>query len=450
MAEGRGDGPPQAMVACWNSAFGYGAIFEPHVQLDRALGSGNVQMRVRPAYNMTLLDWPQRAGQLGRYDLVVITDLPAVSFTEKQLKQLRQYVTAGGALVLMGSMTGWKHDPPDAWWTSALGDFMPMAQTPAGEVAVRRITPAATDHPLLRGLPLGAVTLNAWSRVTGPTPGATVIATIDGGPFIAEKKAGEGTVIQITGKYAHKATQVPIPSFNTDFFMSPYYSVFWDNLVEYVTGKPAPAPRRAAVPKPKPGGTVLCDVIRDNYGDVFAPGAIVQLRPDIQDNVDHPIDVEAFLEGGGAQALPVGRYSLKDAADVLRIELPYLDRGRYTLRLDLRRAGDLVATAGAPLAVVLPPQGKDAFAFTVLLGPDYLGETDITRTARELKSIGFTGVGWLGGHIYGSYDGQYRVWNRSRFASRMQEAGLNTEPVWYPYLLSVLHGRSGPRPTQAG
>jgi len=438
----RRDGPLKALIGCWNSRFGYGAIFDPHGQLDRALGSDHVQIRVKAPHSSAMAHWPKRAHELSAYHVIVLTDVPATAFSVKQLQHLRRYVTDGGTLILMGAMGGWKHKPEDGWYTSPLGDLMPLQHTPrTGRVEMRQIQPVDVSHPLLRGLPLADSGLCAGTQVTKPTDNANVIAVAGEGPFIAEKKAGKGRVIQITGHYAHKATWVPISDFKRDFFMSASYPAFWDNLVQYATGKPVAHSAARPTPKTKEDFAVSCDVIRDNYGYLFAPGDTISLKPNIKGRVDYPYEVDVTLRDADGKTTPAGRYALKDAEHELRIELPYLDRGRYAVRLDVKKNGKLVDSADAPIAVTLPLLAEDEFGFSIIFHHDYMGEVDMRRIVQELKSVGFTGVAWVGSHIYGSYNGSYRMWTRSRNTAIIQEAGLRTAPVWYAGLLDIHGGR---------
>ena len=433
----RGDGPLQALIGCWGPRFGYSAVFAPHLQLDRALGRDNVHIRIRPPHSSAMTNWPRRAGELGQYHLVVLAGVPVAAFSDKQLAHLRQYVLDGGGLILMGSMSGWKHEPSDGWWKSPLADLMPLEPTPSGPVEVRDVHPSDRNHPLWRGLPATPGDLVAFVRKTRPAADATVIATTDGAPLIAERKAGKGIVVQVTGHYGHKATGIPVPSFGRDFFMSAYYPLFWDNLVRHVTGKPVL--NAAGPPQPKALTRVRCDVIRDNHGDLFAPGSTLRLKPDFTAPEDaYPCEAIATIEDAAGRTTPAGRHALADAAGELLVELPCLDRGHYSLHLDVRKGAEQVGSKTAPFSVALPLPPRDEFSFSVLVPGDYLGEPDMKRIAQTVRSAGFTSVFWLGGHIYGSYRGMYRTWNRSRFVSRMQEAGLRVSPVWYPALLCPL------------
>jgi uncharacterized membrane protein len=443
----RGDGPLQALIGCWSTRFGYAALFDPHLQLDRALGQDNVQIRVKPPHSSALANWPRRADELARHGVVVLTDVPAASFSEKQLLHLQRYVTEGGALILMGAMGGWKHEPKDGWSLSPLKDMLPLEHTTGGGVEHRRVRATLPEHPLFRGLDLEALGLLAGTQVTKPARGATVLATAGEGPFIAEKTVGKGIVVQITGHYGHKATWVPIDGFGRDFFMSPAYPVFWDNLVAHVTGKAVPHPSKPLPAESGQPGTIVCDIIRDSYGDLFTPGGTIRLRPKLNENgvrgplPGYPCEIDVAIEMADGKSVSVGRNTLVDAADELCVELPYLDRGRYALVLDVESPGRRLGSARTAFVVALPVMQRDEFSFGITLNHDYLGGPDMTRIARQVKSIGFTSVFWLGSHIYGAYDGKYRMWNRSRNTAIIQAAGLKTEPVWYAPLLDIHHSR---------
>ncbi|OGV66947.1 MAG: hypothetical protein A3K19_03575 [Lentisphaerae bacterium RIFOXYB12_FULL_65_16] len=433
----RRDGPLRALIGCWGHAYGLAAIFEPHVQLDRALGVENVEIRTGTMFSESMLNWPRRYRELARYGLVVLTDVPAAFFTDKQLQDLHRYVTEGGTLILMGPMAGWRHKPEDAWWKSPLAELMPTK--PAGKIEIRPLDAPAKDSPLFKGIPVETLKLTARSSQVSLADGATLLASVGGVPFIAEKKAGTGRVIQIQGEYAHKSTQVPISSFRTDLFMSTYYPVFWDNLVQYAIGRPVPHPAALPAAPVAKETALLVDLIADNIGDIFCPGASVRVKPAVQGRADYPYDVTAALQGPALGTVPAGTFMLTDAASEFRVPLPYLDHGRYTLRLELSKGGTLKDTAQASFAVALPLLAEDEFCFKTLVDCAYQGETDARRIAAELKSIGFNGVFWLGGEIYAGYQGVYRLWNEGRVESIFQEAGLRVTPVWYANLYEVVN-----------
>ncbi|HRU06312.1 MAG TPA: beta-galactosidase trimerization domain-containing protein, partial [Candidatus Brocadiia bacterium] len=348
---------------------------------------------------------------------------------------------------LMGAMSGWKHKPADAWWKSPLGESLPF-QAPAEGAKVRVIGPDAEKHPVFKGVPVAAAGLTARVSQAALSPGATLIASAGGAPFMAEKTAGKGRVIQIQGAYAQGSTQIPVSCFRTDLFMSPWYPVFWDNLAQYATGRPVPHPATAPPPPVKKDTSLVVDLINDNYGDVFRPGAVVRVRPQIEGRVEYPYEMDASIQGPALGLLPARTYPLPAGDTELRVPLPPLDRGHYTLRLELRKGTRVVDAAVAPFSVALPLLPEDEFNFKVLVTADYQGETDARRIASELKSIGFTGVFWLGGEIYTGYRGMYRSWNEGRTASRLQEAGLRVTPVWYSNLYAINTPYTGGKPGQ--
>jgi hypothetical protein len=265
-----------------------------------------------------------------------------------------------------------------------------------------------------------------------------LLASVVGSPFIAEKKVGQGRVIQIQGAYAHNATMVPVSSLRTDLFLSPWYPVFWDNLIQYATGQPAPHPAAAPALPPQKETALVVDLIGDNLGDVFRPGAVVNLNPLVEGKVEYPYDLTVVV----ADQWPVGRFTLAQAGTATPITLPNLDRGAYTLRLELRKGGAVVDTVTVPFSVVLPLLAEDEFNFKALVELAYQGEADARRIAAELKSIGFNGVFWLGGDIYAGYQNVYRLWNEGRIESRFQEAGLRVTPVFYQNLFYIANPAS--------
>ncbi len=431
---------PRALIACWGHRFGLGAIFEPHVPLDQVLGKENVDLRVCASGDGgrtgSARNWPRLYRDLAAYDLVVFTDVPASCFTDVQLQDLRRYVLEGGSIVFMGQMTGWLHQPQDAWWKSPLGEFMPTK--PAGPTQIRRID-AAAGHLLFAGIPLAEAGLTVRSVQAALEAGATQIAGAGDTPFIAEKAAGKGRVLQIQGLYAHASTYVPVSCFRTDLFMSAYYPVFWGNLVRYATGRAVPRPATPPPAPPRKETALVVDLINDNYGDLFRPGATLRVKPLIEGRVEYPYEIAATLEGPALGSLPAGRTPIPDDKAEVKVALPLLDRGRYTLRLELRKGPAVVDTVAAPFAVALPLLAEDEFNFKVVITPDYQGEADARRIAAELKSIGFTGICWLGGDIYANYLNHYRCWSEARLASRFQELGLRVTPVYYSNLYYVCY-----------
>lgn len=111
-------------------------LSQPGSQLKRGVGKGF---------------WPEDAGTLALYDLVILGDLPADILKQPEWKQLAEYVEAGGSLVLLG--TG-QHDPlPPPFAQQLLPTKARATLTPLlSDTATLQLTPAGLHHPIARSL----------------------------------------------------------------------------------------------------------------------------------------------------------------------------------------------------------------------------------------------------------------------------------------------------------
>ena len=434
-------GPIRALVACWRTDYGYDALVEARLQLERALGKENVEIRT----GSPLVDWPQSYDALKKYQLVVITDLPTGAFTKQGLEDLRTYIEKGGHLVMVSSLSGWLQDPANPWTKSPIGNLLPM-EPPAVAWSYRGIKYDG-NTPLFKGFPPD-LPLTARVGLCKPTAGATVLAGVrlleadaakggtDPAAFIAEKKAGMGSLVLIHGYYVQNATVHLLTELKHDFFQSPYYPVFWDNLVVYLTGMAVTHPAAMPVRLPEPATSAEMDILTDNSGDIFRPGGRLIAAPKLAGIVAYPYEVQAVIEREGNPPISAGSYVLADKDASINLDLPMLDAGIYRLRLDLTKAGKPACTATGRFSIGLPLIAPDEFNFEVIMTPNNLGEADDVRIAGDLKRIGFTRISTIGGTIVGLYNGFNN--REALHYSRMQEAGLRVRPVWYPVLFDLL------------
>ncbi|MDO9543365.1 MAG: beta-galactosidase trimerization domain-containing protein, partial [Kiritimatiellia bacterium] len=433
-------GPLTALVGCRGSHyFGYDAPTESRAQLDRMLGESNVVTRVEDIYG-TMQGWPRNYRELAGFHLVVLVNVPAKSLAPEQIQDLCQYVEDGGQVILMGPMIGWKHNAKNSWMKSPFMALMPLepsAEPDAKGMQKGRLELTDKNHALFRNIPLADLPLTNQSYIAKPAPGAEIIAVLASSkgatnqvvPFIAEKRTGKGRVIHI-----NYAASGKLGSMDYSIFVSPYYPMFWDNLVEYAASRKVPHPcAMVKAPEITKGAALVFDLLKDNCGDIFKPGGTIRILPQMEGETNYPYLLETWLEGPELGPYKAGVYPLEGPGREIKIPLPRLDRGAYLLRVEAKKGDALRATARQPFSVALPRIAEDdAFPFMIFWEGDFLSETDTRRMAANLKAIGFTAAGWLGEIIERDYQNSYRLYNRYRFASRLQEAGLNVRPVWYP------------------
>ncbi|MEI6210394.1 MAG: hypothetical protein WCR06_02085 [bacterium] len=110
-------------------------LSQPGSQLKRGVGKGF---------------WPEDAGTLALYDLIILGDLPADALKQPEWKQLAEYVEAGGSLVMLG--TG-QRDPLPPVAQNLLPTKPRSLQTPPlSDTATLQLTLAGLHHPITRSL----------------------------------------------------------------------------------------------------------------------------------------------------------------------------------------------------------------------------------------------------------------------------------------------------------
>ncbi len=445
-------GQVRALIGCWRSAFGYDSLLYVRDQLQRALGVENVDIRVRDTgiTGAALENWPTNYEALRKYSLIVITDLPTASFSARQMDDLRTYVQRGGNLVMITTLSGWLHDKDKPWTASPLKDLLPV-DPPYAKPGYRKVN-VDSSNPLFKGFP-SSLELTVRAGLCKPTTDSQVHATVGllddestntsltPGAFITEKKTGKGSMVVIHGNYCQESTTFLLKHLKTDFFQSAHYPLFWDNLLLHLTKRPANFPAAPVSQDNAENASQVqasIDIISDNYGDIFRPGSKLRISPALSGNLSYPYEVQAYIECPGKAVISSGTFPLSDKSSSIVVDLPYLDQGIYNLRLDLIKQAGIVCTTLQRFSIALPLLAADEFNFSVFSAPDYLDEKDCTRIASELKSIGFTGIGTLGGVTVGAYPGMMRTYREALYYSRMQDAGLRVRPVWYPILYNIL------------
>ncbi|MBI3921547.1 MAG: hypothetical protein HY318_09035 [Armatimonadetes bacterium] len=444
-------GPPQVLIGCHDSGQGYDALLEARVQLDRAFGEDNVQIRTG-AWNGPMIDWARKYQDLQKFSLVVLANVSPTAFTPEQVDDLARYVREGGGLITAW-MTGVQTYSPKFttwnWMNTPLKDLLPV-EASFGEESWRRIEVVDTSCPVFKGLPADQLTVFIFNALARLQPEARVLAASRDPeksgetpvPFLTEKRSGKGIVVDINVLCGQGVTVIPVSNLKESVLYSPYYPLLWDNLVEYVTGKKVPTPAKTPVaPEAKPHRPAFLSINigLDNLGEIFRPDGKIRLPSPVKGKAAFPYEATVLIESAdGKTTVPAGAYTITDASQEILVSLPYLDRGEYVLRVDLNKDGSLVDSARDRFWVALPLISPDEFNFGVYIEPAYCGESDSKRIARDLTSIGFTQLKTIGGITYAGYRNSYRFFNEARFVSWMEEAGLRFRPVWYPLNLEVM------------
>ncbi len=451
-----GDGPVRALVGCYDAAVGYDVLLEARIHLARALGADNVDVRLSSTYDASIYDaikgWPRSLEELQQYSLVVLEGLLSTSLSAKQIEDLAKYVEEGGHLLMAAILP---ERGGTSWEKSALGPLLPSHAENVQTRMRRTIVVDAAGHPLLGNLPSGEP-LTVWGADAQLAPEGIALAHLkdpkgkDDWTFLSEKVTGKGSVLRMNAAYSLSATIVPVEGLlrENDFCRSPFYPIFWDNLIRYWAGTPPPVPASDQV-----AGTeaheaknppLALRILESNDGDIFRPQGAILIKSPVQKNDLYPCEVTfSVLAGPDNTPITWDKFALENAThEPIRLSLPDLDAGAYTLEGVLIKDGKEIGRARERFSVAFPPTEKDEFPIGVIIQPA-LGEADLTRIIQDFRKVGFNMTTYLGGIVADSYAGQYRSYLESLFNSRMQEAGIRTWPNWYPvwYYLLMPEGK---------
>jgi uncharacterized membrane protein len=187
--------------------------------------------------------FPGTAGELARYEAVILSDIGANSLllspdtferslaAPNRLQQIEQYVRGGGGLLMIGgylSFAGiegkarYQRTPVEDALPVTISETDDRAETPQGVVPEVRVP----DHPVLAGLPADWPALLGYNRVTA-RPTASVVVTCGDDPLIAcgDYHAGRSAVF----------TSDCAPHWGPPAFMDwPGYGPLWSNLIAWL------------------------------------------------------------------------------------------------------------------------------------------------------------------------------------------------------------------------
>jgi uncharacterized membrane protein len=190
--------------------------------------------------------FPHTAEELGKYDVIVLSDIGTNSFllpietwlqgksTPNRLKLLAEWVENGGALIMAGGYLSFQGFEAKARFAgSAVERVLPVTclthddRVEAPEGAQPVIVDA--KHPVLAGVPAGMPVLLGYNKVV-LKPGATLVASVGGDPLIATTQVGKGRSLVWTSDIGPHWCPEPFVQWNG-------FAPLMSNMIDWVTGK---------------------------------------------------------------------------------------------------------------------------------------------------------------------------------------------------------------------
>lgn len=211
-------------------------------QLIEVLRESGVSVDYLPNH-LVVEQFPYSAAELReRYDVVILSDIPADSFLlppavfvrgerrPNRLASINEFVEGGGGLIMVGGYMSFSgFDGHARYGLTPLAEALPVTmlvhddriETPEGVVPV----PVATSHPVLDGLPGEWPYFLGYNR-TIAKPDAEVLMTVGEDPFVVVGEFGAGR----TAAFASDCS----PHWGSPEFMAwPHYGQFWTSLVKW-------------------------------------------------------------------------------------------------------------------------------------------------------------------------------------------------------------------------
>lgn len=218
--------------------------FENVGWLRSALEKAGYEIHYMPSH-IALSEFPDTVEKLKEYDLVILSDVGAntlmmttTSFRQSlpapdRCQALKDYVLQGGRLVMVGGFMSFTGIEGKArYGVTPIADVLPVellpyddrVETSAGSVPVT----IAKDHPIFRDLPEQWSYFIGYNKTIARPDKGEVLATINGDPFIAVGRFGEGMGAVFTSDCApHWAPK--------SFLESPAYDRLWKNIADFMT-----------------------------------------------------------------------------------------------------------------------------------------------------------------------------------------------------------------------
>jgi len=189
-------------------------------------------------------EFPKTVEELKKFDVVVLSDIGSNSLVlypeffkvpmgPNRLVTIRDYVKSGGGLVMAGGWYSFAGElgiakyhgtPVEEALPVEISPWDDRVETPEG-ASPKILKP---QHEILKGIPTDWPQFLGYNRVK-LKEGAELLAEINGDPFIAVWKFGDGRSMVFTSDLA--------PHWGTAFVKWEYYPKFWYQCVKWLAGR---------------------------------------------------------------------------------------------------------------------------------------------------------------------------------------------------------------------
>ncbi|RAL23734.1 hypothetical protein DL240_06145 [Lujinxingia litoralis] len=329
-----------------------------------------------PRDEMSLIPFPTDElfnSELGSFDLVIFQNFNFGPYNmARYLPAIADYVRQGGAFAMIGgdlsfASGGYARTPIESLLPVELPPAGPGATITQSEHFTPELTEAGHRHPITqlafdpeqnRELWASLPALQGTNIVTGPSPGATVLATHPtltyGGkpmPVIAVAERGEGRVLAITSDSTWRWGFEHLAQGGTPR----EYQMFWNSAIRWLIQDPE-----------------LKLVRLDVHDDIAGPGQPVDasirvFKPDYSPaaNATGRVDVFAAPAGQPASDTPPTRQALlsvdfqTDASGEHQLDLSLKEPGVYHLRAEVETSSGTLSDENLVLVVPDVEQLRD-------------------------------------------------------------------------------------------
>jgi uncharacterized membrane protein len=210
--------------------------------LKAALEQGGYDVEFMPNH-LVNEHFPFTVEELSKYHCVILSDvgsntllLPHVTFTRSEIRPnrcitIRDYVLNGGALLMVGGyLTFSGVDAKGRWGRTPVQEVLPVKVSDVDDRCehCEGVTPVAVhQHKALEKIRGPWPAFLGYNK-TEPVPGADVVMTINGDPFIAFSTHGKGKSAVFTSDCS--------PHWGPPAFVNwEYYNALWQGMTGYLT-----------------------------------------------------------------------------------------------------------------------------------------------------------------------------------------------------------------------